>query len=412
MIRYITRHGQISTDAAYDGSHMYPSRDMPLSPLGRKQATLLGKRMKQMGFKGRILASPFHRTLETATLIAAEVGVPVIPYGPIHEIIRSQEFLTEYKGHTMDDIRAQYPHIDPEATLVYPWWSPALETKEDVLERVRKGVALAEETYPDEEILYVGHGASCNALMKLYDIPRKGGFPYNCFLSSADPKDADYPKVFCDCTHIPYTETTSNFLTAEERDRQVMDRECRYDVTLPEWLKDVKGPVLLHIGDTPSQYYPYFFKLIEAVKPDILLHTGDLSDEVKVGRIVGTVHEYLVKSRVLIEKMRQAGARRLIIVPGNNDLPDEIARMAPDAEIYPVNTLLTIDGIPCRVGHQVFRMTFDTAWSFYGHGPTRDDWRPRDNRPGEPCRFNATFGSFVCCLSEGKFFHIPYPWEQ
>ncbi len=413
MIRYITRHGQVSPEADFDGGdHLYPSGDMPLSPLGREQATLLGKRMKEMGFKGRILASPYHRTLETACLIAEEVGVPVIPYAPIHEIVRSADFLASYQGHTIEDIRRRYPHIDPDATLDYPWWSSSLEAQEDVLERVRKGVELAESLYPDEEILYVGHGASTDSLMKVYEIPRQlGRFPYNCNLSSVDPQDESYCKVYCDVRHMPYEKTTSNYMSREEYDRKCFDRWWKPDIPLPEELKDIKGPILLHIGDTPSAYYPYYFKLIEAVKPDILLHTGDMADEVKVGRIVGTVHEYMVKTRALIDRLRNAGAKRLILVPGNNDLPHEIARMAPEAEIYPVNTRLTIDGQPCRVGHPVTRMTYDTNWSFYGHGLTGETWKPEDNHPGEPCRFNVSYGSFICCLSEGKFFHLPNPWE-
>lgn len=149
---------------------------------------------------------------------------------------------------------------------------------------------------------------------------------------------------------------------------------------------------------------------IKNIKGKKLLHTGDMADEVKVGRIPGTEYEYLTKIKVLIERMQQAGAERLIIVPGNNDLPEDIARLAPEAEIYPWNTPLTIDGVPCRVGHPVFKMTYDTYWSFYGHGFTKETWSPEDNRPGQPCRFNVSYGSFVCCLSEGTFHYIPYPW--
>jgi hypothetical protein len=47
-------------------------------------------------------------------------------------------------------------------------------------------------------------------------------------------------------------------------------------------LNDVKGPVLLHISDTPSEIYPFIFKIIDVLKPKYIIHTGDLADNVKL----------------------------------------------------------------------------------------------------------------------------------
>ena len=47
-------------------------------------------------------------------------------------------------------------------------------------------------------------------------------------------------------------------------------------------LNDIKGPVLLHISDTPSEIYPYIFKIIDILKPQYIFHTGDLADNVKL----------------------------------------------------------------------------------------------------------------------------------
>ena len=72
-------------------------------------------------------------------------------------------------------------------------------------------------------------------------------------------------------------------------------------------------------------------------------------------------------------------------------------------------TLIELNGVKCRIGHQVSRMTFDTDWSFYGHGLTGEAWHLEDNAEGQPCRFNVSWGSFVYSLTEGKLFHIPKP---
>ena len=414
MIRIITRHGQIAKNAEYVGGHMYPKGEHPLSDLGREQAQYLGERLKAIGFKGRIISSPYMRTLETAEIIAQILDTTIIPFAPIREIFKFDEQAIEYKGMTMEEIRQRYTHIDPEATLAYPWWlhpgqPPHGESEEEVQARVDAGVRELEERFPNEELLMVGHGASSWALLHSYGIEADGRkLLFNCSFSMIDPQNESVHPVYCDTSHMPYEKTASNFLFREQFDADYFAAAYEDEITLPDGVASIEGMKILHIGDTHSERYPYYKKLIELVKPDVILHTGDMADEVKVGRIPGTQYEYLSKIKVLTQMLKDSGAR-LIVVPGNNDLPEEIAQLLPTAEIYPENTILTLDGVECRIGHKVHEMTFDKVWSFYGHGPTGDNWRLEDNEVGCPCRFNAFWGSYVYCLSEGKFFHLPLP---
>ncbi len=180
-------------------------------------------------------------------------------------------------------------------------------------------------------------------------------------------------------------------------------------IELPPELYTIKGKRVLHIGDTESRYYPYFKKLIEEVKPDVIIHTGDMSDEVKVGRIPGTKNEYISKIKVIAGAMRESNAR-LIVVPGNNDLEADIKTILPEAEVLPVNSIVEIDGIECRVGHQVNKMSFDRKWHFYGHGFTGEEWEYEMNLVRTDIRrFNACLGAFVCSPSEDIFALIKLP---
>lgn len=180
------------------------------------------------------------------------------------------------------------------------------------------------------------------------------------------------------------------------------------EINIPSTASEIKRTKLLHIGDTASREYPYYKKMIEAVKPDVILHTGDLSDEVKVGRIPGTKNEYISKIKVLADMLNSSGAR-LIIVPGNNDLPADIGKLFPTAEVLDPNSITVIDGVECRVGHMVHKITYDKLWHFYGHGFTGEEWDYSYNEAGKPCRFNACLGSFICSLAEDKFCIIPLP---
>jgi len=419
MIRYITRHGQVEDYRDQNISHLYPPGDIPLSDLGREQARLLGERLKSMNFHGRIISSPYDRALETANIIARVTDTKITPFALVREIIQSQGHADKFAGMTIEQIREKYDRIDENAELEYPWWHapgiPArVESFDEVRARVRYGLELLELRYPDEELLIVAHGAPSDAAIQVLGIPedyRKKTRLFNCSLSVIDPKDSTVPTMYCDTSHLPYEITTSNYLTREEFDNNYFESECDHEIELPEGIESIKGTKILHIGDTESFDFPHFFKIIDMVKPDVIIHTGDMVDEVKAGRIPEVRQEYLAKVKSLLSHMSASGAR-LIIVPGNNDLPDEIAKLCPEAEIYPENTILTFDGVECRVAHMIKRMTYDKKWNFYGHGFGGEEWSVDKNIPGgEQYRFNAYWGTFICSLAEDKFYMIPLTYE-
>lgn len=410
MRRFITRHSQVSEDATYDGGHLFPEGETLISEMGSEQARLFGIRMRELGFKGVILSSPYIRTMLTAEIIANEVDAKIIPFAPIHEIFRRESQIEKYKGYTIEELKKTFTRVPADATLAYPWWVSTPETMDDVVERVARGVKLAEELYGDGDILYVAHGASCEALIRAYKIPRKRyDIVFNCSLSFVDDTVKKYKRGYCDTAHLPYAMTTSNFCPKSDIDDQKMNAEYEGEIDLPLWLSKVEGEKVLHIGDTESQNYPFYRALINALKPDVIIHTGDMADEVKAGRIPLMRDEYLHKIEVMAKMLRESGAKRIIIVPGNNDLTDEIKALLPEAEIYPENSVTEIDGRPCRLSHSVKALTPDGKWCFYGHGFTGETWEYSMNTEGGECRFNVCNGVTVASPSSGKFALIKVP---
>ena len=407
MRRLITRHGQVQLESGYSGGHLFPIGEVLLSEMGAEQARRLGMRLRAEDFNGVILCSPFARTLLTAELIAEETGLEVIPFAPIHEIFHSQESFDSLNGMTKEEIKEKFRFIAEDFELEYPWWPEKIETQADVEARVAEGVKLAEERYPGREILYVGHGATTQALHKVYGIPLEiYPFLFNCALSSVDDTKPEKTVVSANTDHLPYEMTTSNFAKKMDFDRDNMTKEYTDEIALPEWVTDGSAEILLHIGDTNSYDYPFYRALIDRVKPSILLHTGDMADEVKAGRKPYTKAEYIFKISVMCDMLDKSGAERVIIVPGNNDLKDEVASLIPRAEIYAPNTVIELSGEEYRIGHEVWRMKFDRRVSFYGHGYTGETWNYDSNKVGEECRFNAHSNSHIYDLKTGRFFRL------
>lgn len=413
MRRFITRHSQIPDGSSYDGGHLFPVGETLISELGEEQARLVGIRLKNMNFSGVILSSPFVRTLLTAEIIAKETGAKIIPFAPVHEIFRHESQITTYSGLPKEEIQKTFSHLVEDFELAYPWWPNKLESMDDVYSRVDAGVKLAEQLYGDVDILYVGHGASCDALARSYKIKKKR-YPimFNCSLSYVDDTSGKTKRVWCDTEHLPYSKTTSNFVTKPQLDIERMTSSYDGAIETPDWLAAANGKCVLHIGDSESQSYPYFKAVIDTLKPDVIIHTGDMADEVKVGRIPGTKEEYVYKISVMCEILENSGAKEIIIVPGNNDLKEEIERLIPGALVLPEDSTVTIDGVDCRLTHNAAHFTPGCKWSFYGHGFTHDAWDPANNCEGKECRFNAYRGATICSLVDERYTTIKLPSNE
>ena len=171
---YVTRHGQ--PDLKKERPKLN-SGDPLLSPLGQKQAACLGRYLKSRNFKGRIYASPYLRTVETAVLIGREMGLPVYPEACIQERVHdnskrrkanSGEALPnlEKGGYTLAKMREFFGDgIAPDATLADDWLYRGEENWEkDHVPRIRKGLRRLLAAQPTGDILLVCHAGSVRGL--------------------------------------------------------------------------------------------------------------------------------------------------------------------------------------------------------------------------------------------------------
>lgn len=359
MVHYITRPGQSDTDTK------------ALTELGKKQSQLLAEQLKALEFSGKILTASSPDAMETAKIVADITDAEII----------------------------SFPCLDANTAIT--------EDAEALRMRIVRGYRTVPMDYPKTNLLFIADVAECDALINIFTASRGlNARQYNCALSTIKPTEYFTPILY-DTSFIPYEDTTFGERTREECDIEYMRSEFTKEVTVPD-LSSLKGERILHIGDTKSTSYPYYRRLFELVKPDVILHTGDMADEVKIGRHPEFLHEYTVKIIELFEMMKATGAR-IIIILGNHDVAEAIKEVAPYAEVYEHGTELILSGIPCRLGHQVKEMVYDRKYCMYGHGMAGEVWRDTLNIPGESCRFNVIFGNYVYDLANGNYVRIPRP---
>jgi broad specificity phosphatase PhoE len=153
----LIRHGQSAFNAAFSVTRIDPGiRDPGLTEEGWRQA-----RAAAEGLRGRDLArlicSPYTRAIETASVIAAALSLPVT----IEPLVRERFAFTCDIGCAPQELARRWPALDFDG-LAHPWWHDAdrhgPEESEDLLhDRCRRFRARA-ASWPDwRRVVVVTH---------------------------------------------------------------------------------------------------------------------------------------------------------------------------------------------------------------------------------------------------------------
>ncbi len=147
----MARHGasSYSLEKRFSGSG---GVDVPLAPIGIKQAQALAVEVKTRGTVSHIVSSPLLRTLQTAHIVAEATGLPVTENADFAECS-----FGDWDGHTFADVRKRWPAELNEwlaNTSVAP---PGGESLAQCRERVNRGRKFVVEQFQAQTILIVSH---------------------------------------------------------------------------------------------------------------------------------------------------------------------------------------------------------------------------------------------------------------
>ncbi|ASJ00553.1 metallophosphoesterase [Thermococcus gorgonarius] len=155
--------------------------------------------------------------------------------------------------------------------------------------------------------------------------------------------------------------------------------------------------LIMHIGDTPESVYSFLGKLIDEFRPEVIVHTGDLVDNVKLERKPELLPLYRAGLRKLARILKNSGAK-LYIVPGNEDDPEMVREFFGDAVVEP-GTVVEIEGVRLALGHSWEDVAgVEADFKLYGH-----------NFKVVPKGLNAVLGVNFLFLPSGRIVRIDYP---
>ncbi len=160
----LVRHGQSMGNLE---GYFQGRKDVALSDMGKKQAELVAKRLKNENID-IIVSSPLQRAYNTALCINKYHNVPLITDDNIIEIS-----MGDWDGKYVSDMKEKYPE------QMNDWWNnphkfsaPDGESMVDVYSRVGSALQKIINNYREKTICIVSHGCAIRCMMcNIYNKP-------------------------------------------------------------------------------------------------------------------------------------------------------------------------------------------------------------------------------------------------
>jgi len=106
----------------------------------------------------------------------------------------------------------------------------------------------------------------------------------------------------------------------------------------------------------------------------------------------------------------KASGSKVYWITGNNDLPDEIERMAPFVKIIQPDSILDIEGLRICVAHQKQQFSKRADIYLYGHSSRFELWSDAMNTPERDVWYlNTMWNAYVCVLPARKLYRLGRP---
>ncbi len=176
-----------------------------------------------------------------------------------------------------------------------------------------------------------------------------------------------------------------------------------YPYISEEIIKNIKGPVLLHISDTPADTYNYIFRIINMLKPQFIIHTGDMADNIKLGIYKNRIDCYRKEIARLIEGLEKNEFSEIYYALGNHDDHEAVSQLTKRGTILE-DGLLTINDLSIRASHYYKEYSKKSDFNLYGHSPEYGHFKKENT-----ICLNGLLNINIIDLSSKNVFHLDYP---
>lgn len=168
---------------------------------------------------------------------------------------------------------------------------------------------------------------------------------------------------------------------------------------------ELKGKKLLHISDTPSIFWGELARIIGILKPDYIVHTGDLVDNIKLELFPGSLWRYENEVKKLIKILEQSNAEKIYLALGNHDDVQTVQSLCKRSHIITTSETVNIEGKEFAIAHDPAEISKQPgAINLFGHNLTYKSGISEDR-----LYLNGITSINLIELDSMKYHTYPYP---
>ncbi|MHB1393882.1 MAG: metallophosphoesterase [Clostridia bacterium] len=139
---------------------------------------------------------------------------------------------------------------------------------------------------------------------------------------------------------------------------------------IPPELSELTEKRLLHVSDTPVCFYPDLKILIDRLKPDYIVHTGDMADNIKLALYPTSIYEHEKWIKRLTVILETSGAE-IILALGNHDNSEIASKYFTRNRIIKEAETVEIENLSFRISHMPQGVLDNPAeYNLFGHDLT------------------------------------------
>ncbi|MCC5911701.1 MAG: metallophosphoesterase [Clostridiaceae bacterium] len=168
-------------------------------------------------------------------------------------------------------------------------------------------------------------------------------------------------------------------------------------------IQDSKGPLLLHISDTPEEIHSYIIRCIHALRPTYIIHTGDIVDNIKLEIAPHELGDYKKELYKFIKKLEGVTDATIYYAIGNHDLYEEVRRVAEKGIPLKEGSIM-IEGLNFYISHYHVESSQRVGYHLFGHS-----FEPHHYQLEDEIGLNGLNSMNIIDLSTEKIYHLPYP---
>lgn len=176
-------------------------------------------------------------------------------------------------------------------------------------------------------------------------------------------------------------------------------------VFIPERIKSIKEKKLLHISDTPVIFFDALKKLLNELSPHIIIHTGDMVDNIKLEKYKHLLPKYEQHLKSIVDILENSSAESIYICSGNHDNVEVIKKHAKRSSIIEKCSKIEVFDRPATVSHYPMKVIENPSdYNFFGH-----DISLGNDMINNKVYLNGISTINILTSETNRLFYLPYP---